>query len=129
MHHPPVSRANRPQPGESDTRWNAVEDAIHGWCRRTPGLRVVDQIVWTRRLRVSVMLECLNFVCQTITSNRPDLIHPSDIGSDSSNYVRVVERLTSGGEIYGLRSTDRPVPKDNPPNVPTPILSPPTIAA
>ena len=59
---------------------------------------------------------------------RPDLLHPSDFSSDTSNYVAAVERLAGGHDLYALVAGDRPAPLDNPPEWTVPILSPPAIA-
>jgi hypothetical protein len=59
---------------------------------------------------------------------RPDLLFPTDFGTDSSNYSAAAERLVGGGNVYGLEAGDRPVPADNPPFWSVPILSPPTVA-
>lgn len=62
------------------------------------------------------------------TSQRPDLLQPTDIGSDSSNYYAAGLRLNAGHPLYGpLSASDRPVP-GYPGGYPAPLLSPPLIA-
>ena len=64
----------------------------------------------------------------TITMRgRMDLLHPTTIGSDPSNYYAAGQRLNVGHPLYALSPGDRPVPMD-PPYLTCPLLSPPPIA-
>jgi hypothetical protein len=106
----------------------AFETWCHDKCRRTIGLRILDRAGWTRMVRVAVAVFWLIYVGLVPTLMRPDLLHPADIGSDTSNYVAAGERLAAGHEVYALEPVDRPVPLDNAPQWTVPLLSPPSIA-
>ena len=59
---------------------------------------------------------------------RPDLLHPSAVGTDPSTYYAAGQRLNVGHPLYGpLQPGDRAVP-GYPKLFPAPILSPPLIA-
>jgi hypothetical protein len=58
---------------------------------------------------------------------RPELLVPTEIGSDSSNYRAAAERFAAGHDLYTLAPGDRPAPVDNPPEWTAAILSPPPI--
>ncbi len=78
------------------------------------------------RIVIVVLLAGQLFVIGAI--QRPDLLHPSTVGSDPSNYYAAGQRLNVGHSLYGpLQPGDRPVP-GFPKDYPAPILSPPLIA-
>jgi hypothetical protein len=61
---------------------------------------------------------------------RPDLLNPASIGTDSSNYYAAGQRLNDGHMLYVLVPGDRPVANGTDPSPWTyPLLSPPPIAA
>lgn len=64
----------------------------------------------------------------TALVQRPDLLQPSTIGSDPSNYLAAGLRLNDGHPLYGpLQAGDRRVP-GYPRTFPAPLLSPPLSA-
>ena len=79
------------------------------------GLRLIDRFGWENLLRGFVGLVWILIVVQVITDFRPDLVHPADFGSDTSNYAAAGERLTESS-LYGMSPSDRPVSVDNPPD-------------
>ncbi len=109
-------------------RLAVVEMAVHRANRGIVGLRIVDRIGWTRLLRLAFAGYWAVSLVVVAIAFRPDLIHPADIGSDSSNYIAAAERTAAHHPIYELRPGDRPVPLDNPPDWNVPILSPPSAA-
>lgn len=104
-----------------------VETRLHELARQTLGLRILDRFGWTLIARWFFAANWLISLGLVATTFRPDLLHPSAIGSDTSNYVAAAERLATSGEIYSIHPGDRPVPLDNPPEWSAPILSPPTV--
>ena len=79
-------------------------------------------------LRLVAVLLIIGQLVVTAGVQRPDLLHPSLIGSDPSNYIAAAERLNAGHSLYGpLEPGDRPVP-GYPDVFPAPLLSPPLIA-
>jgi hypothetical protein len=79
-------------------------------------------------LRLVVLLLLVGQLFVTAVVQRPDLLHPSAVGSDPSNYFAAALRLNAGHSLYGaLQPGDRPVP-GYPGTLPAPILSPPLIA-
>jgi len=59
---------------------------------------------------------------------RPDLLHPTTIGTDASNYYAAGLRLNAGHNLYGpLLPGDQAVP-GYPKTYPAPLLSPPFMA-
>ena len=93
-----------------------------------PGLRVILRIGGSRLLRFGVAIFFVGAWLQTIFIIRPDLVRPTDIGTDTSNYYAAGQRLADGHALYALSPGDRPVPQDNPPFFSVPLLSPPPIA-
>ncbi len=83
----------------------------------------VDRIV---RIIAATML--LGAWALTIVQIRPDLSRPTDLLSDTSNYLAAGERVRDGHFLYRLTAGDRPAPADNPPYWSTPLLSPPLVA-
>lgn len=81
-----------------------------------------------RLVRVAGLVVWVYALLMVPTTWRPDLIHPGDIGSDTSNYIAAAERLADGHELYALAPGDRPAPLDNPPQWSVPMLSPPPVA-
>nr|MBA2381078.1 DUF2029 domain-containing protein [Chloroflexota bacterium] len=106
----------------------AVEVQLHAIARSSVGLRLLDRIGWTRMLRLAMVGWWSVIVVASGTVFRPDLIHPTDLGSDTSNYIAAAERVAAGHDVYSLQPGDRPVPLDNPPDWTVPLLSPPTMA-
>lgn len=94
---------------------------------RTPVLRVLYQFGPERLLRASALAVWLGALLLQPMIWRPDLLHPTDIGSDSSNYAAAAQRVAAGHDLYTLIEGDRPAPLDNPPEWTVPILSPPAI--
>jgi hypothetical protein len=79
-------------------------------------------------VRVALVLIVFGELYVTATVQRPDLMHPSAIGTDTSNYYAAGQRLNAGHDLYGpLRATDRRVP-GYPGTYPDPLLSPPLVA-
>ena len=78
-------------------------------------------------LRIFIGMVWILVLIQVVTDFRPDLLHPADFGSDTSNYAAAGERILHG-ELYRLAPGDRPVSVDNPPEWSVPILSPPPVA-
>ena len=103
-----------------------LEATIHRVNRGLIGVRIIERLGWTRLVRLAFAGYWLFHVLIVITGARPDLIHPTDLGSDSSNYVAAAERLVAGHDLYALQPGDRPAPLDNAPQWTVPILSPPT---
>ena len=93
-----------------------------------PGLRVILRIGGSRLLRFGVAIFFVGAWLQTILIIRPDLVRPTDIGTDTSNYYAAGQRLADGHVLYALSPGDRPVPQDSPPFFSVPLLSPPPIA-
>ena len=92
------------------------------------GLRAIHRIGVRRVLVACVLIAMALQVFWVITASRPDLINPTAIGSDSSNYFAAGQRLNDGHTIYGpLQPGDRFVPLI-PPFSSVPLLSPPLIA-
>jgi hypothetical protein len=103
-----------------------LEDALHRMARGAIAVRMIDRVGWTRLLRFAFAGFWLFQVLVVISGARKDLLHPTDLGSDSSNYVAAAERLVAGHDLYALQPGDRPAPLDNSPEWTVPILSPPT---
>ncbi len=79
-------------------------------------------------VRVALVLIVFGELYVTATVQLPGLMHPSEIGTDTSNYYAAGQRLNAGHNLYGpLRSTDRRVP-GYPSTYPAPLLSPPLVA-
>lgn len=82
-----------------------------------------------RLARLAFAFAVIWSIGETIVLIRPDLLRPTDFGSDTSNYFASAERLLDGHPIYELSAGDRPAPADNPPDWTAPILSPPSLPA
>src|SRR5665811_226267 len=79
-------------------------------------------------LRVVVVLLLAGQLYVTGAIERRDLLDPSHLGFDASNYYAAGQRLNVGHSLYGsLQRDDRPVP-GYPAIYPAPLLSPPLIA-
>ena len=79
-------------------------------------------------VRVALVLVIFGELYVTATVQLPGLMHPTDLGTDTSNYYAAGQRLNAGHDLYGpLLATDRPVP-GYPKLYPAPILSPPLSA-
>jgi Glycosyltransferase family 87 len=79
-------------------------------------------------VRVALILIIFGELYVTATVQLPGLMHPTDLGTDTSNYYAAGQRLNAGHDLYGpLLPTDRPVP-GYPKLYPAPILSPPLSA-
>jgi hypothetical protein len=107
-----------------------VSGRVQRWADRSwtiPVLRIPASFGWTRSARVLAIVLWAAFLLNALVVERPDLLDPGNIGSDSANYVAAAERLATGGSIYRIRPGDRPVPADNAPDWTVPILSPPTV--
>ena len=79
-------------------------------------------------VRVALILMILGELYVTARVQLPGLLHPTDLGTDTSNYFAAAQRLNAGHNLYGpLLATDRPVP-GYPALYPAPILSPPLSA-
>ena len=74
-------------------------------------------------------IACVYLVACTISAiqGRPDLLHPTAIGTDASNYYAAGLRLDAGHPLYARSPGDRDVPL-NPPYWTAPLLSPPPVA-
>ena len=95
---------------------------------QTYGLRIIAGWGFERTMRLVGVVIWFGLLANMILIARPDLLHPADFGSDTSNYVAFGERLVDRGQLYALSPGDRPVPADNPPTWTVPILSPPQMA-
>jgi len=93
---------------------------------------LVAAAVADRRLRLLAAVAFLGFLglraWQTVHAHRSDLLRPTDIGGDPSNYLAAGLRLLAGHPLYAMTAGDRPVPSYDPPFFTVPLLSPPTIA-
>jgi hypothetical protein len=79
-------------------------------------------------IRIVLVLVVFGELYVTATVQLPGLMHPTDLGTDTSNYFAAGQRLNAGHDLYGpLLPTDRPVP-GYPKLYPAPILSPPLSA-
>lgn len=80
-------------------------------------------------LRLAAAAAFVGLLLLVILVTRPDLRHPSDLGTDTSNYLAAGQRLAEGHPLYRLQAGDRPSPQDDPPYWSgIPLLSPPPIA-
>lgn len=95
---------------------------------QTYGLRIIAGWGFERTMRLVGVVAWVGLLANMILIARPDLLHPADFGSDTSNYVAFGERLVDRGQLYALSPGDRPVAADNPPSWTVPILSPPQMA-
>lgn len=96
---------------------------------QTVGVRVMWRLGPSRVLRAVLTFLWVGFLIQAITTSRPDLLRPSDLGSDTSNYAAAATRLIDGHALYHLGPGDRPAPLDDPPAWSgVPLLSPPPMA-
>lgn len=93
----------------------------------TPVLRVFHHLGAERMLRDAGLALWLGAVLLQPVLWRPDLLHPTTIGTDSSNYAAAAERVAAGHDLYALVEGDRPAPLDNPPEWTVPILSAPPV--
>jgi hypothetical protein len=92
---------------------------------RLPGLRSLfgpDRAAWQIAGLVYLAVWTLIAII-----GRPDLMHPTEIGTDPSNYYAAGLRLNAGHALYAVVPGDRMVPID-PPFFTAPLLSPPPIA-
>ena len=94
---------------------------------RIPFLRVLTHVELGDVGRLVFLIAMTWSLAETILLLRPDLLRPTDLGSDTSNYAAAVQRLTAGHPLYALTPDDRPAPADNAPAWSVPILSPPTL--
>jgi hypothetical protein len=79
-------------------------------------------------IRIALILVVFGELYVTANVQLPGLMHPTDLGTDTSNYYAAGQRLNAGHDLYGpLLPTDRPVP-GYPKLYPAPILSPPLSA-
>ena len=101
---------------------------LSDWVSQTYGLRIIAGWGFERTMRLIGVVAWLGLLANMILVARPDLLHPADFGSDTSNYVAFGERLVDRGQLYALSPGDRPVAADNPPSWTVPILSPPQMA-
>ena len=114
---------NGPKP---DARFGKAN--LSDWISQTYGLRIIAGWGFERTMRLIGVAVWVGLLASTILIARPDLLHPADFGSDTSNYVAFGERLIDRGQLYALSPGDRPVAADNPPSWTVPILSPPQMA-
>ena len=101
------------------------------WSERAPGIvgvRVIHRIGIRRALVGFVAFALVIEAASMIAVSRPDLLNPTAIGTDSSNYYAAAQRLNDGHSLYALSPGDRDVPV-NPPYWTVPLLSPPLIVA
>ena len=101
---------------------------LSDWISQTYGLRIIAGWGFERTMRLVGVVIWVDLLASVILFSRPDLLHPADLGSDTSNYAAFGERLADRQQLYALSPGDRPVPADNPPTWRTPILSPPQMA-
>ena len=92
-----------------------------------PLLRAVHRIGLGRLARLVFAIATIAALLETILLFRPDLLRPTDLGSDTSNYLASAQRLLDGHAVYVLAPGDRPAPADYPPAWTVPILSPPSL--
>ncbi len=79
-------------------------------------------------VRIAIVVIVIGELYVTGTIQRPDLMHPTAIGTDTSTYYAAGERLNAGHPLYGpLVATDRRIP-GYPREYPAPLLSPPLVA-
>jgi hypothetical protein len=88
-------------------------------------MRAATRIGWRRLTFALAMIWSLIEVPLYL---RPDLLRPTDFGSDTSNYFASAQRMLDGHPLYELTAGDRPAPADNPPYWKVPILSPPSLS-
>lgn len=80
-----------------------------------------------RVLRLFVLLVLARELYVTGAIQRRDMLHPSNIGTDTSTYYAAGLRLNAGHSLYGpLQPDDRRVP-GYPSVLPAPLLSPPLV--
>jgi Glycosyltransferase family 87 len=79
-------------------------------------------------VRIALIVVIAGELYVTARVQRPDLMHPTAIGTDNSTYYSAGQRLNAGHPLYGpLVATDRPIP-GYPGKYPAPLLSPPLVA-
>jgi len=79
-------------------------------------------------VRLAIVAAIFGELWVTGTIHLPNLLHPTIVGSDPSNYYAAGQRLNVGHPLYGpLQAGDLPVP-GYPAIFPAPLLSPPLIA-
>lgn len=118
----PDGPAGSPAPVPSDP--NRTSRQLEG----IVGLRVLAAWGVDRSLRTLALFIWIGSLVNVVMVTNPDLLYPSSLGSDTSNYAAFGERLIDGGALYALSPGDRPAPADNPPHWSVPILSPPQTA-
>jgi hypothetical protein len=91
-----------------------------GQARTEPSRTLVDIVRIAALVLFAVQLVVI------IHQVRPDLVNPTDIGTDTSNYFAAGQRLNAGHPLYALSPGDRPVPF-SPPFTTVPLLSPPLL--
>lgn len=96
---------------------------------RLPVVRAARRLGAGRLASLAFGLAVIWSFAGTIVLWRPDLLRPTDIGSDTSNYFAAAQRVIDGHPLYELTAGDRPAPADNPPDWTVPILSPPSLPA
>ena len=57
-------------------------------------------------VRVALVLIVFGELSVTATVQRPDLMHPTAIGTDTSNYYAMGQRLNAGHDLYGPFARD-----------------------
>ena len=96
--------------------------------REIPGIRVLFKVDWRATLPPFLLLLWIVMLLEIILWVRPDLLHPAQIGTDSSNYYAAGQRLNAGHPLYQLQAGDRPVANGvDPTPWSYPLLSPPPI--
>jgi hypothetical protein len=79
-------------------------------------------------VRVALLLLLVGELLVMGILERPDLLHPTQVGSDPATYYASGQRLNAGHNLYGpLKPGDRLVP-GYPGPYPAPTLSPPLVA-
>lgn len=91
-----------------------------------PGSRVLARFGPVRFMQLfAVAYVALSILSTPLSA--PDLVDPTAIGTDTSNYYAAGLRLNAGHPLYAQSAGDRPVPV-NPPYFLVPLLSPPPVA-
>jgi alpha-1,2-mannosyltransferase len=85
------------------------------------------RVVPLRRIVALAALVFTGMLILLVIGIRPDYLHPSELGTETSTYYGAAQRLISGHDLYVLQPGDRPMPIW-PPFWTVPLVGPPTTA-